>query len=111
MSGIVGGVDDAGGRVRQYDLFADEFLDHAESGFFNAYYDRPACLALLGDVAGKRVLDAACGPGYLIPGTGRRRQRLARRRKRRRPIRQYASQSHPGRQIGRPRPGSRAGPH
>lgn len=24
---------------------------------------RPACLALLGDVTGKRVLDAACGPG------------------------------------------------
>ena len=51
------------GRDPQYDVFADEFLDHAESGFFNAYYDRPACLALLGDVAGKRVLDAACGPG------------------------------------------------
>jgi SAM-dependent methyltransferase len=30
---------------------------------FNAYYDRPACLDLLGDVAGKRVLDAGCGPG------------------------------------------------
>jgi SAM-dependent methyltransferase len=51
------------GREPQYDVFADEFLEHAESGLFNAYYDRPACLALLGDVAGKRLLDAACGPG------------------------------------------------
>lgn len=51
------------GRQPQYDLFADEFLDHARDGLFNAHYDRPACLALLGDVAGKQVLDAACGPG------------------------------------------------
>jgi SAM-dependent methyltransferase len=51
------------GREPQYELFADEFLDHARDGFFNAHYDRPACLALLGDVTGKRVLDAACGPG------------------------------------------------
>jgi SAM-dependent methyltransferase len=56
-------VDGEVGRGPQYDAFADEFLDHAKDGFFNAYYDRPACLALLGDVAGRRVLDAACGPG------------------------------------------------
>jgi SAM-dependent methyltransferase len=61
--GIIGGVDDQVGRDPQYEVFADEFLDHAEKGLFNAYYDRPACLGLLGDVAGKRVLDAACGPG------------------------------------------------
>jgi SAM-dependent methyltransferase len=51
------------GRQPQYDVFADEFLQHAEDGFYNALYDRPACLRLLGDVQGKRVLDAACGPG------------------------------------------------
>jgi len=51
------------GRDPQYDVFADEFLDHARDGFFNAFWDRPACLALLGDVAGRRVLDAGCGPG------------------------------------------------
>jgi ubiquinone/menaquinone biosynthesis C-methylase UbiE len=51
------------GREPQYDLFADEFLDHAADGFYNAHYDRPACLDLLGDVRGKQVLDAACGPG------------------------------------------------
>jgi SAM-dependent methyltransferase len=60
------------GREAQYDAFADEFLDHAEDGFFNAYYDRPACLALLGDVDGKRVLDAACGPGLYAAELARR---------------------------------------
>jgi len=56
-------VQDRVGREPQYDEFADAFLKHAKDGFFNAYYDRPACLALLGDVRRKRVLDAACGPG------------------------------------------------
>jgi len=56
-------VDSGVGREPQYDVFADEFLGHARDGFYNAGYDRPACLALLGDVRGKRVLDAACGPG------------------------------------------------
>jgi SAM-dependent methyltransferase len=59
----MGDMDGEVGREPQYDVFADAFFDHAQDGFFNAYYDRPACLALLGDVAGKRVLDAACGPG------------------------------------------------
>jgi ubiquinone/menaquinone biosynthesis C-methylase UbiE len=51
------------GNYPQYEVFADEFLDHASQGFFNAFYDRPACLELLGDVSGARVLDVACGPG------------------------------------------------
>jgi ubiquinone/menaquinone biosynthesis C-methylase UbiE len=54
---------DSVGREPQYDTFADEYLDHARDSFFNAHYDRPACLELLGDVSGKHVLDAACGPG------------------------------------------------
>lgn len=56
-------VSDSVGREPQYESFADEFLDHAIDGFYNAHYDRPACLGLLGDVRGKHVLDAACGPG------------------------------------------------
>lgn len=51
------------GSEPQYEAFADEFLEHARDGFHNAHYDRPACLSLLGEVAGCRVLDAACGPG------------------------------------------------
>lgn len=58
-----GVVADAVGSHPQYDDFADEFLDHARNNLYNAHYDRPTCLALLDDVAGKIVLDAACGPG------------------------------------------------
>jgi SAM-dependent methyltransferase len=56
-------VPDVVGPDPQYDVFADEFLDDARQGFYNAHYDRPACLELLGDVAGRTVLDVACGPG------------------------------------------------
>ncbi len=48
---------------RPYDRMGEEFLAHAEDGAYNAHYDRPAVLELLGDVAGLRVLDAGCGPG------------------------------------------------
>jgi SAM-dependent methyltransferase len=52
-----------GRREPEYDAFAEEFLAHAADGFYNAHLDRPACLDLLGDVRGKTVLDAGCGPG------------------------------------------------
>ena len=65
-------VPDAVGRQPQYDIFADEFLEHARDGLFNAHYDRPACLSLLGDVEGLVVLDAACGPGLYAEELHRR---------------------------------------
>ena len=65
-------MSDQVGRQPQYDAFADEFLEVAKDGFFNAHYDRPACLSLLGDVAGRRVLDAACGPGLYAEELSRR---------------------------------------
>lgn len=46
-----------------YDEMGEHFLAHAEDSAYNAHYDRPAVLHALGDVAGRRVLDAACGPG------------------------------------------------
>ncbi|MGY1842923.1 class I SAM-dependent methyltransferase [Modestobacter sp. SYSU DS0875] len=48
---------------RAYDRMADEFRAAAEDNAYNAHYDRPAVLDLVGEVAGRRVLDAACGPG------------------------------------------------
>jgi 2-polyprenyl-3-methyl-5-hydroxy-6-metoxy-1,4-benzoquinol methylase len=47
----------------QYDSYAAEYAEHASVAPYNALYDRPATLRLVGDVQGKRVLDAACGPG------------------------------------------------
>ncbi|MFN6121856.1 MAG: class I SAM-dependent methyltransferase [Actinomycetes bacterium] len=50
----------------QYDSFAAAYEDHASDGPYNALYDRPATLDLLGDVAGTRLLDAGCGPGFYV---------------------------------------------
>lgn len=46
-----------------YDEMAQAFEAHALDGAYNAHYDRPAVLALVGDVVGCRILDAGCGPG------------------------------------------------
>lgn len=47
----------------QYDSFATQYEEHADAAPYNALYDRPSTLQLVGDVNSKRVLDAACGPG------------------------------------------------
>lgn len=46
-----------------YEDFADSFANHAATDAYNAHYDRPAVLQILGDVEGRRVLDIGCGPG------------------------------------------------
>ena len=49
-----------------YDRMGPVFQQHAEDSAYNAHYDRPAVLAALGPVTGRRVLDAACGPGLYL---------------------------------------------
>jgi SAM-dependent methyltransferase len=51
------------GLWEPYDAIADYFAQHAEESAYNAHYDQPAVLNALGEVAGRRVLDAGCGPG------------------------------------------------
>jgi len=46
-----------------YDPFAEAFDLHASTSAYNAHYDRPAVLGMLGDVFGLSVLDAGCGSG------------------------------------------------
>lgn len=48
-----------------YDDFAEAYAAENEAGLFNAYYARPAILAMAGDVSGHRILDAGCGTGPL----------------------------------------------
>jgi SAM-dependent methyltransferase len=61
----------------QYDPFAREYEAHASSAPYNALYDRPAMLDLIGDVAGLEVLDAACGPGLYAEELVRRGAHVA----------------------------------
>ena len=48
-----------------YDSFADSYLSDNESNLLNAHYERPAMVRLAGDVDGRRVLYAVCGPVLL----------------------------------------------
>ena len=52
--------------ANDYDSFAEAYSAENEASLFNAYYERPATLALAGDVAGRRILDAGCGSGPLF---------------------------------------------
>src|SRR5215472_10614175 len=51
--------------ANDYDGFAEAYSAENEASLLNAYYERPAMLALAGDVAGRRILDAGCGSGPL----------------------------------------------
>src|SRR5215470_2431036 len=52
--------------ANDYDSFAEAYSASNETSLLNAYYERPAMLALAGDVAGLRILDAGCGSGPLF---------------------------------------------
>ncbi len=46
-----------------YERRPGDFERHAAVSAYNALYDRPAMLSLIGDVDGRLILDAGCGPG------------------------------------------------
>jgi SAM-dependent methyltransferase len=52
--------------INDYDSFAEGYTACNETSFVHPYYERPAMLALAGDVAGRRILDAGCGSGPLF---------------------------------------------
>jgi SAM-dependent methyltransferase len=53
-------------EINDYDSFAEAYAAETEANLINGYYTRPAMLALAGDVAGRRILDAGCGAGPLF---------------------------------------------
>jgi SAM-dependent methyltransferase len=52
--------------ANDYDALAEAYTAENETGIANAYYERPAILALAGEVTGRRILDAGCGSGPLF---------------------------------------------
>ncbi|WP_137765549.1 class I SAM-dependent methyltransferase [Nissabacter sp. SGAir0207] len=48
-----------------YDLFARAYDADSQANLWNAHYERPEMLRLLGDGEGKWILDAGCGGGLL----------------------------------------------
>lgn len=46
-----------------YEALAEAYAARIDTKAHNAFYERPATLSLLPDVAGLNVLDAGCGPG------------------------------------------------
>ncbi|MGP3918808.1 methyltransferase domain-containing protein [Nonomuraea sp. 10N515B] len=52
-------------QVNDYDGFAEAYSAETENSIMNEYWARSSILALVGDVAGRRVLDAGCGSGPL----------------------------------------------
>jgi ubiquinone/menaquinone biosynthesis C-methylase UbiE len=47
-----------------FEALAERYSEKASTKPHNAYYEWPATRTLVGDVRGKRVLDAGCGPGH-----------------------------------------------
>jgi ubiquinone/menaquinone biosynthesis C-methylase UbiE len=56
---------DSSQTARQYDVMAADYSTDNADNATNAYYERPATIALIGDVHGLHVLDAGCGAGLL----------------------------------------------
>lgn len=52
--------------LEAYQEIADRYSDLAESKAENGYIEHPAMRAALGPVNGLNVLDAGCGPGFLV---------------------------------------------
>jgi SAM-dependent methyltransferase len=59
----LGGVTHGEPSYNDYDKFAQVYTRYNEASPFLALYERPATLSLVGDVRGRRVLDAGCGAG------------------------------------------------
>ena len=64
-SGDVRGDADDARAVAAYEAMAERYAADLEDSPYNALYERPGIIALLPEVAGKRVLDVGCGSGPL----------------------------------------------
>jgi predicted TPR repeat methyltransferase len=53
-------------NAQLYNELAGEYAAHSESSAYNAHYERPAMLELLGDPRGRNILDIGCGAAPLL---------------------------------------------
>jgi SAM-dependent methyltransferase len=58
-------MNDAERSASEYDAMAADYAADNASNAFNALYERPATIALLGDVRERTVLEPGCGTGVL----------------------------------------------
>lgn len=56
----------SGPGVNDYNAFAEAYVAETESSLVNAHYERPAILALAGEIADLHILDVGCGAGALL---------------------------------------------
>jgi 2-polyprenyl-3-methyl-5-hydroxy-6-metoxy-1,4-benzoquinol methylase len=61
----VSDVSDGDLAASEYDAMGLSYAESKFSGPDNRDYERPAMINLIGEVAGRRVLDVGCGPGAL----------------------------------------------
>ncbi|HEX6751607.1 MAG TPA: class I SAM-dependent methyltransferase [Longimicrobium sp.] len=59
-----------------YDEIADAYAESIDESPYNALYERPAVLALLPPIGGKRILEAGCGGGWYTEQLLRRGARV-----------------------------------
>jgi ubiquinone/menaquinone biosynthesis C-methylase UbiE len=59
----MGKVDDSERTAWQYDAMAGEYAAANATGTYNSLYERPATVALLGEVTALRALEVGCGSG------------------------------------------------
>jgi SAM-dependent methyltransferase len=59
-----------------YQQLADAYAARIDTKPHNAYYERPAMLSMLPDVAGLHVFDAGCGPGVYAQWLAQRGARV-----------------------------------
>jgi SAM-dependent methyltransferase len=63
-------VRDGERAAAEHDAMGAAYLGHSDDSPYNAYYELPAMISLLGDVTGRRVLDVGCGLGEAIAAAG-----------------------------------------
>ncbi|GLI57236.1 SAM-dependent methyltransferase [Propionigenium maris DSM 9537] len=50
--------------LESYEKMADDYAEYVDNKPWNADYERPATLSLVGEVRGEKILDAGCAAGW-----------------------------------------------